>query len=215
MKKLLISLLFTLFAVIPTLAQSSVPTGYVSVYSAQFRNSDGSVELNGTITFTPVNNSGTPISYILRGYDGVMTLRPVSALITNGSFTIQLVDTALTTPVNVCYSVTAVDNLSGKQLLGPGYTCVQPAGSGIAVTGSQAWCTASSGGVGGLCDLDNYTPNLSALALSLPLGFSVSTGVGVPSGSCTPPAIYFNITGTSGGNNNFYLCSGSAWIAVK
>ena len=43
----------------------------------------------------------------------------------------------------------------------------------------------------------------------------LATGTSSPGGSCTPPAIYFNTSGTSGGNNNLYVCSGTAWVAVK
>ena len=46
----------------------------------------------------------------------------------NGAFSIVLADTALTTPVNVGYSVTCFDNNSGHELIGPGYGCIQPSG---------------------------------------------------------------------------------------
>ena len=44
----------------------------------------------------------------------------------------------------------------------------------------------------------------------------LATGTSSPGGNhCTPPAIYLNTSGTSGGNNNLYVCSGTAWVAVK
>lgn len=148
-----------LAAALPALA--TVPLGYVSITGSNVVDSTGVPEASGTIYFAPVSNSGAAISYRIGGI-GQALQSPVSAQVVNGAFTIQVADTMLTAPVNVCFSVTIVDNVSGNSILGPGYGCVQPAGSGTAVTGANAWCTAA-GVSGGTCNFDTYTPNLAAL----------------------------------------------------
>ena len=70
---------------------------------------------------------------------------PVTAMVIAGAFTMpasSIVDTSLSNPVNPCYAVTIIDNISGATLLGAGlapdgvhvnrggpYGCVQPSGS--------------------------------------------------------------------------------------
>ena len=38
---------------------------------------------------------------------------------------------------------------------------------------------------------------------------------GTPGGGCTVPSVYFNTSGTNGGNNNYYICAAGTWLAVK
>jgi hypothetical protein len=161
MRKLLITIAL-LCVSLPMFA--TTPLGYVSVYSENLQDSTGTKVASATISFTPTNNSGIPISYKVNG-NGQASERPVTALVTNGAFTILLADTALTSPQNVCFNVTAIDNVTNRQLLGPGYSCIQPAGSGVAVTGTNAWCSAATGSAGGTCFFDILTPNLAALAV--------------------------------------------------
>jgi hypothetical protein len=152
MKKLL--LLLALFAA-PAFA---TPLGYTVVSGSHTQDSTGTLVQNATISFAPVNNNGAPISFRANGAGQVID-QPVTAQVVNGVFSIQLADTALTDPANVCYSVTIVSNVSGKQLLGSvGYTCVQPTGDG----GQAYWCTS---GTPNTCNFDLYIPNETALLL--------------------------------------------------
>ncbi len=104
-----------------------MPTGYTTVSATLLADATGTKIANATIYFTPCNAKGVPISF-RSGGSGQVIDQPVSATVTTGAFSIVLADTTLTTPVNVGYLVTCVDNLSGKQLLGPGYI-IQPSGS--------------------------------------------------------------------------------------
>jgi hypothetical protein len=124
------------------------------------------------------------------GY-GQATQSTLQAQVTNGVFSLLVPDTALTNPANVCFNVTVLDNVSGNSILGAGYSCVQPAGSGTAVTGSQAWCTASTATVGGTCNFDAYPPNLAAMVLTQ-TGLTLNSSVLSP--GCTPTA---SLSGTS------------------
>ena len=69
--------------------------------------------------------------------------------LTFAAFTLQLPDTSLTVPVNVCFAVT-VKNQFGASVLGSGYSCVQPSSSAY-------WCGAST------CDFDSYNPGTAGL----------------------------------------------------
>jgi hypothetical protein len=201
MEKLFL-LLSTLLAVaLPAFADA--PVGFVTVSASDVQDSIGALVSNGTISFTPVNNSGTPISYRVNGRWQAIT-SPVTTLVTNGAFSIQLADTSLTTPDNVCYAVTIRNNTNGKQIPGTGYGCVQPSGSGAAVTSSNAWCTAAGVGFGGSCDFDNYDPNLAALVTvqSGPTGPAPNLASGTVTALNNGLAPTFSITRS---NSNFTL----------
>ena len=76
---------------------------------------------------------------------------PVKVYVSNGVFSLTLPDTSLGNPANVCYNVTA--QAGNRQIVGPGYSCVQPAAN-------NSWCT------NGACNFDNYSPSIPALALN-------------------------------------------------
>jgi hypothetical protein len=119
MRKLLIMALMTILS---TPVFATTPLGYVLVSGSNTQDSTGTLVLNATISFAPVNNNGAPISFRANGVGQVID-QPVTAQVTSGVFSIQLADTALTDPANVCYLVTIISNVSGKQLLGSvGYT---------------------------------------------------------------------------------------------
>jgi len=122
-----------------------MPTGFTQVSASALKDSTGTVVANATISFYPVNNLGVPISFRAGGGGQVMSV-PVTAQVTNGAFTILLADSTLTLPANVGYSVSVIDNVSGKSLLGAGYSCVQPSGA--------AW------------NFDTYQPNLAPLVIA-------------------------------------------------
>ena len=140
---------------------AQTPLGYVQVSDTYLQDSSRNFITNATISFAPVSTTGLALSYQVNGH-GQSIDTPVTATVTSGVFTILLADTALTAPVNICFKITVTDNTTGNSLLGPGYTCYQPAGSGVMVSSGQ--CTAA-GGAGGSCNFDLYQPNLAPLAL--------------------------------------------------
>jgi hypothetical protein len=154
--------------------RAAPPLGYTAVSAANLTDSTGTPIGNATIAFAPVDNSGKPISYQVNGV-GQAHSQPVTTLVVSGAMNIQLADTALTRPQNVCFSVTITDNISGKNLLGHGYECFQPAGSGPMVT--TGVCTAATSSAGGSCNFDLFVPNLPGQAL-------IQTG---PTGPQGPP----------------------------
>src|ERR1700728_1617517 len=137
MKKLFLLIGTLLALALPAFA--AAPIGYVTVAGGNVQDSTGTLLASGTITFTPTNDSGSPISYRAGLGTGQAINTPVSALITNGDFSIILAHASQTVPANICYAVQIRNNVTGKQILGPGYSCLQPAGSGPVVTGSQPW----------------------------------------------------------------------------
>ncbi len=103
-------------------------TGFTTVSSTSLKDSTGTLIDSATISFQPVSNKGAVISFRAGG-GGQVVAAPVSAIVENGVFTVQLADTTLTSPINVGYRVTVIHNVTGKSLLGPGYECVQPSGA--------------------------------------------------------------------------------------
>src|ERR1700761_5289215 len=94
---------------------ANAQTGWVTVTGSNLTDSTGTKVNGATITFTPVNTTGQPLSFKAGG-SGQVVFRPVSATVTNGAFTVTLADTNLTNPQNVCFSVTAVDKQSNDSL---------------------------------------------------------------------------------------------------
>ena len=144
-------------------------TGYTTVSATKLSDSSGNLISNAVITFTPCSTSGAPISFQVGG-GGQASNAPVSAPVTNGAFSIQLADTTLTEPQNVCYRVqvqgrTFSAGIPPVQLLGPGYL-IQPSGA--------TW------------SLDGFVPNLATLAL-------IQTGPQGPQG--LPGTLSGNYTG--------------------
>jgi hypothetical protein len=140
---------------------------YLTVSGSQLTDSSGNAISNATLTFAPVLSNGSPASFRKGTTGGQAVVTPVTANVTSGAFSLQVVDTSQTMPVNMCYAVTVTDNVTGNSLLGSGYGCVQPAST---VT---SWCTATT------CNFDAYQPNLAALAL-------IQTGPQGPQGATGP-----------------------------
>ncbi len=121
--------------------------------------------LTGTITFTAAGMSGRGFHVGSTGQFG----GPVARDVANGAIlttlhgvemgVLMLPDTSLSAPPNVCFSVTTGDANGGYVFGGPlsGYACVQP-------SANNDWCSA------GVCNFDNYTPNIA----TLPLGPSLA-----------------------------------------
>jgi hypothetical protein len=111
---------------------------YLTVSGSQLTDSSGNAISNATLTFAPVLSNGSPASFRKGTTGGQAVVTPVTANVTSGAFSLQVVDTSQTMPVNMCYAVTVTDNVTGNSLLGSGYGCVQPAST---VT---SWCTATT-----------------------------------------------------------------------
>jgi hypothetical protein len=149
----------------------------MTVSGSQINDSTGTPLASGTIQFAPVDLNGHPLSYKIGG-KGQTLSSPVTATVTAGTFSIALPDVSATNPVNVCFSVTVVDNVTGASVLGPGYTCVQPSSA----LPSPSWCTSS------VCSFDNYIPNNPALPIETVGGAGGTTFNGgvVPNGIQAP-----------------------------
>src|SRR5581483_8982972 len=89
------------------------------------------------------------LSFRVNG-SGQVIRRPISTQVASGAFSLDLADTSLTSPVNIGFLVTVIDNVSGNVLLGgidSGYI-IQPTGA--------TW------------SFDAFVPNLPALATFQP-----------------------------------------------
>ena len=127
----------------------------MSVSGSGIEDSTGIGMINGTIYWAPVNNTGIPLSYKMPGSGQVM-MTPVSATVVNGSFTgLSLPDKSPNKPAHVCFSITVIDNLTGTNLLGPEYSCVQPASTKM----QSHWCSSTT------CNFGLYLPSTPGLAL--------------------------------------------------
>lgn len=122
----------------------------------------------GTIIFRPVSTKGAAIGFRVGGADGGQgTTAPYSFPVVGGviyadatGLPPQLPDTSLTFPLNICYSVTILAKPTGMNILGPGYSCIQPSGA--------SW------------SFDAFNPNQPAQA-------TVQTGPQGPAGVSYPP----------------------------
>ncbi len=128
---------------------AQAPTGFLPVTATRILDATG-LPANGTLT-AQILVKGQPVG-VSAGGGGKITSATVTANIVNGAFSINLPDTSLTNPANVCVALSAVDDVSGGQLLGPNLNCVQP------TSVPNYWCTAN------LCNFDLYTPNTAAVA---------------------------------------------------
>jgi hypothetical protein len=140
-------------------------TGWVTVTGSHVQNASGVPLASGTIIFSPVTATGNPLSFRAGGNGGQVVTQPLIAHVTYGQFSLQLPDTGLTSPVNVCFSVKVIAGSQGN-VLGTGYACLQPAAS-------NSWCSAS------VCNFDNYVPSTPGLT-------QTTTGPAGPQGPAGP-----------------------------
>jgi Collagen triple helix repeat (20 copies) len=153
-------------ALILALLAATAGAQTVTVTASHF---GGLTPVTGTITWQPVLANGQPASAQMGG-GGQTTILPITGPVVKGAFTLTVPNTSLTNPANICFKVTA-HNGRYTQVLGPGYTCVQTAED-------NSWCTA------GVCNFDDYVPDLAPLALvqSGPTGPQGPTGPEGPQG---------------------------------
>ncbi|MGB8887125.1 MAG: hypothetical protein WCC87_10410 [Candidatus Korobacteraceae bacterium] len=161
-RKLLFALLLSATFAVPAVAQFTTVTG---------SNVDAGNQPAGivwTLCFAP---TGVPGKGFHVGSTGQASGQPICRDVENGVILttlrgtvlgpMQVADTSLSAPANLCYVVTLRDD-NGNIILGgaapySGYGCVQPAAN-------NAWCSS------GTCNFDTYTPDIAAL----PLGPSLS-----------------------------------------
>jgi hypothetical protein len=121
---------------------------WTAVTAANVQNARGEKLARGRLCFRPVDSAGHAISFV--GGGGQTVSAPACFEVTNGAIAAgaRVLDTALTTPANICYAVTLRDSGTGQLVLGgdasSGYDCAQPTGA--------AW------------SLDSYQPNLASTA---------------------------------------------------
>lgn len=131
-----------------------------------------------SITFSPVDTSGHPLSFRLGSSSGQVLAKSVSAQVVNGAFSIVLPDVSQTNPVNVCFATKVVDQSTGDSVLGAGYRCVQPSST------TGGWCSTT------LCNFDEFVPNNAALPVETVggggSGSSVNLSAPGPIGNTTP-----------------------------
>lgn len=135
-----------------------MPAGYTLVSASHLTDASGAV-LNGTIRFTPTTTNGVPVAFQING-TGQSIRSAVTAQVVLGAFSINLADTSLTTPQNICYDCQVFDQDGGLVLGGSdsGYEQFQPAGSAF--------------------DFDTYVPAAPALAVvQPPVGTLSATGL--------------------------------------
>jgi hypothetical protein len=101
-------------------------TGFTIVTAAHLTDPSGAVIANGTIWFQPCDPQGKACNYRVFP-SGQASSQPVSTIVNNGVFTIQLADASLTSPL-IAYAVTVIDNATGNVLLGPKGYLIQPSG---------------------------------------------------------------------------------------
>lgn len=174
-------------------AKTTLP-GTVVLMASKLSDSSGN-PATGTISFQPTAN-GVPIAF-RKGSGGQADTLAVTTTVTNGAFSLPIADTTLTNPANVCFAAKFA-GYNGA-ILGNGFSCLQP--HAIA-TGAGDWCQA------GVCNLDNYIPNLPNLA---PV-------VGVTTINLTSGAITFTGPGFTQSGTSFYFNGGAvptAGIAVS
>lgn len=148
---------FLFFLMFSAAAFAQQPT-YMQVTAANISGSGGLLTA-GTLIWQPVDSNGNPIAYQL-GNGGQQITSPTNCSVVNGAITglCQIANTAITAPVNVCFSV-IVKNANNQIVLGgqnSGYQCAQPAPNNL----NPAWCGATS------CNFDQFVPNLPAAVIA-------------------------------------------------
>lgn len=131
----LFAILIIAFAPAIALAQ------YTTITGTHFKNAAGALLASGSVCFQPADNKGNPLAFNAGGGDTI-TSAAVCRDITTGVIqttyktvslgALQLADTTLSNPTNVCYQVRVVDNATGQVVVGKpktqGYDCFQPSG---------------------------------------------------------------------------------------
>jgi len=141
---------------VKTVPCSSLVAGTQGTVTVTASDLGGLTPLTGIVSFQPTLANGIAASYQMPNGGQSISLACTTYAVA-GVFSITLPDVTLTTPPDLCFKVTA--QLNGTQVLGPGYSCVQPHGT---ATSPTDWCQA------GVCNFDNYIPVLTLPQTSFP-----------------------------------------------
>jgi len=123
---------------------------YVPVSGTKVLDLGGSPLAAGQICFAPPSAGGGLAGFHVSG-GGIALPRQKCFPVSQGSFSGQLADTAITSPPNICISATVIIPGFPNSTSYVVASCLQP--SATITTANSNWCTASG------CDLDNYVPN--------------------------------------------------------
>jgi hypothetical protein len=116
---------------VKTVPCSSLVAGTQGTVTVQASNLGGLTPLTGIVSFQPTLANGVAASYQMPNGGQSISLACTTYAVA-GVFSITLPDVTLTTPPDICFKVTA--QLNGAQVLGPGYSCVQPHGTATSPT---------------------------------------------------------------------------------
>lgn len=141
-------------------ATAQTSPNFITVTAASIYNGGPNMLPSGTMVFQAVNAQGLPISYQVGGGGQQITF-PTTCSVKNGALQSNclVANTAVTSPLNVCFNVT-IKNSSGVLVLGgsttQGYQCVQP---NVSANATAYWCNQTSQS----CDFDLYVPNVQGV----------------------------------------------------
>ena len=168
------------FALLGALAFLSLPlslpaqTSFVSVTSSKLTDATGAAA-NAQVCAQAVDPMGNAISVHVKG-GGVTTTQQVCTNAVAGAWSLSLPNTLLTIPGNAGFNITATDNVSGSNLIGPGYTYVQPT-SDL----NSRWCTTTTAGLT-TCNFDNLPPMVKPMVQTVYQGPAGKDGTVGPAG---------------------------------
>jgi hypothetical protein len=108
-------------------------TGYTTVSAANLTDASGAIIKRALIRFAPTLTSGQPTAFCVNRA-GQASKKPIDTQVLNGAFSVDLADTTLTSPVNICYCVSVLAGEKNELILGgpgSGYDKFQPTGSAV------------------------------------------------------------------------------------
>lgn len=191
----------TALVCLPALGQ----TGFIPVTQSHLTDSNGNAAVNMQVCAQAVSDDAKPTSVRVGTSAGVTTTSQVCANVNNGAWSMSLPDGSQSAPLNATWSFSAIDNLTGQNLLA-GYSKVQPHSQTCTATGtvvscttnrSDDWCSASS------CTFDKLAPSAPAMAVMVQ-GIKGDTGdaATVQLGTVTTSAPNTDVIITNSGDNH-------------
>ncbi len=144
MRKAIFALVFSALLALSPLAKAQ--QGFVTVSGSNLMDLNGT-KANAQVCAQAVDLAGNPVSIRTGGAGGITTTNQVCTAASAGAWSMLLPNTTLAQPLNSCFNITATDSLTGADLIGPGYNCVQPT-----TDATSKWCS------GGTCNFDKLPP---------------------------------------------------------
>ncbi len=142
--------------------------GFLAVTQSNLVNAAGA-PANAQVCAQAVDLLGKPVSLQVGGFaGGVTTTSKVCTSAVSGAWSLNLPNTTLAQPINSCFNVTAVDSVTNRDLIGPGYNCVQPT-----TDPSSKWCSSSG------CNFDKLPPMSRPTLASIVQGPAGTVAIGL------------------------------------